>query len=1152
MRLPVELSPQKRTCFVGLPNVAVRALFGGPRAPGVTALKISWGGNHFFAGFAGHISAKAVVEIPMALAQCVGLAAAVESSQGMPMFVALEVVEYSPKVTRITLDPVSEDDWEIIERNAGFLESSLLDQISVVYSGLTFPIWIEGRLLVKLKATSTSSAQCEVLARNSEVSIAPRSRKIRREQEDRASSDGDMLASRRMLSLVVLPCEEENLPAPRARHACSSNGTAFAHPLTVKQLRVSATVGGGGVDEYANAPVGDDNGDVENVQVCCSLGIPTDEDDGVRANEQEDLVLVMVRADDRVPVGHVALPWSLRVEYNVRSFQTIVLQSRTLLPPLLPEVYEVCLQPVQFSVEEFQEDNDLTESEYFYARSLAHRFSTDVKNEPPDQESLAVSFWESCSGAHGGESIVRDGSIRMLSVGGGKSQAYAVTFSPRKPKGTVASFEQAWTDALETAGGGNAPPGATTPTKSDEEQTNSVHRHWRLCMGRQFVRMKLEDRCTRMVKPSVLNDDFYRGACTRYLGSRADALKQAWLQIAPRIHAEVISLRVQMGTPVPGHLMIVGPHGSGKTDFVSALATTVRHDRHCLARTLRVQCQDLVGRTTSEVEDLLKSSFSKARTIEPSVLIFDDIDTLMPNSEDGQSENYQATRLAELLADMLVDASDVEDMRAEECRVTGKTCPGGVAVVVTAKRAGLVHPSLKRRGLIDTFVSMEAPDAKGRGEMIEAALHKAADEAGASSYFKHPDQKGRDYDDIDFFSLGTLTEGYTPDDIQILVKRARLVAARNRLRAPEEKGNTIPSEMFVPSQHDFETAMANYKPSALKDAKLFKSAVQWSDVGGLESVRSILKDTLQLPTIFSRLYQQAPIKLPSGVCLFGPPGCGKTLLAGAVANECGLNFISVKGPEILNKYIGGSEENVRNLFARATAAAPSVLFFDEFDSIAPRRGADSTGVTDRVVNQLLTFLDGVEDRVGVYVMAASSRPDMIDPALLRPGRLDKSLYCGFPDVTDRLSIFNTIGRKMNLSEECFGIFPTLAETYTQLTGADIQAALYTAQLASAHASTPSAETFKAQPTGESVGKRGDVSETVVQKPSVTSQQIVAAVAAARPSVSLQDRRMYAKIYQKYLSDRGGGETLGENSDNDHDRATRSFGYDPSQQRVATG
>ncbi|RLN97654.1 hypothetical protein BBJ28_00013984, partial [Nothophytophthora sp. Chile5] len=232
----------------------------------------------------------------------------------------------------------------------------------------------------------------------------------------------------------------------------------------------------------------------------------------------------------------------------------------------------------------------------------------------------------------------------------------------------------------------------------------------------------------------------------------------------------------------------------------------------------------------------------------------------------------------------------------------------------------------------------------------------------------------------------------------------------------------------------------DFQPTALIGVDLFKSSVKWSDVGGLQQVRTVLKDTLELPTRYAKLYDNTPIKLPAGMLLYGPPGCGKTLLASAVAHECGLNFISVKGPEVLNKYIGASEQAIRDLFARAGSAAPSVLFLDEFDSIAPRRGADNTGVTDRLVNQLLTFLDGVESR---KVKREDCR--CMPFAGLKAGT-EIRLTCvvlgaGFPDEDERLDILRAVGKDMELTEEAQGYLPEIASApkSVHFSGADLQA-----------------------------------------------------------------------------------------------------------------
>ena len=316
-----------------------------------------------------------------------------------------------------------------------------------------------------------------------------------------------------------------------------------------------------------------------------------------------------------------------------------------------------------------------------------------------------------------------------------------------------------------------------------------------------------------------------------------------------------------------------------------------------------------------------------------------------------------------------------------------------IAVIAAARSESSIHKSLRACGLFDRSLQVPSPDAERREALLQRMLRTrlramtTATSTSTSTSSTNPAlRNGFDVDGLDYNTVASQTEGYNLRDLVSVADRALHQAFRRH------SGKA--SEVFKVTNDDFDKALAGFQPAALMGVDLFKSSVHWADVGGLYAVRTMLKDTLELPTKYAKLYEHTPIKLPAGLLLYGPPGCGKTLLASAVANECGLNFISVKGPEVLNKYIGASEQAIRDLFARAAAAAPAVLFLDEFDSIAPRRGADNTGVTDRLVNQLLTFLDGVEARKGVYVLAATSRPDMIDPALLRPGRLDKALYCG--------------------------------------------------------------------------------------------------------------------------------------------------------------
>jgi peroxin-1 len=312
-----------------------------------------------------------------------------------------------------------------------------------------------------------------------------------------------------------------------------------------------------------------------------------------------------------------------------------------------------------------------------------------------------------------------------------------------------------------------------------------------------------------------------------------------------------------------------------------------------------------------------------------------------------------------------------------------------------------------------------------------------------------------------------------PGDLVLLTSRARNEAL---IRSITSSSNTI-----TLTREDYTSALSGFTPASLRNVTLQSSTTKWDSIGGLHSTRQTLLETLQYPTTYAPIFAQCPLRLRSGLLLYGYPGCGKTLLASAVAGECGLNFISVKGPEILNKYIGASEKSVRDLFERAEAARPCVLFFDEFDSIAPKRGHDSTGVTDRVVNQLLTQMDGAEGLSGVYVLAATSRPDLIDPALLRPGRLDKSLLCDMPGLEERIDILKAVTRKLNLapslleSDNSGENLREIARRTEGYSGADLQAVVYNAQLEAIH--DVLGDTDLGDPTKSGAAKKNGTSDS---------------------------------------------------------------------------
>ncbi|PNI42023.1 PEX1 isoform 6 [Pan troglodytes] len=297
------------------------------------------------------------------------------------------------------------------------------------------------------------------------------------------------------------------------------------------------------------------------------------------------------------------------------------------------------------------------------------------------------------------------------------------------------------------------------------------------------------------------------------------------------------------------------------------------------------------------------------------------------------------------------------------------------------------------------------------------------------------------FTDLDLQHVAKETGGFVARDFTVLVDRA----IHSRL----SRQSISTREKLVLTTLDFQKALRGFLPASLRSVNLHKPRdLGWDKIGGLHEVRQILMDTIQLPAKYPELFANLPIRQRTGILLYGPPGTGKTLLAGVIARESRMNFISVKGPELLSKYIGASEQAVRDIFIRAQAAKPCILFFDEFESIAPRRGHDNTGVTDRVVNQLLTQLDGVEGLQGVYVLAATSRPDLIDPALLRPGRLDKCVYCPPPDQVSRLEILNVLSDSLPLADDVD--LQHVASVTDSFTGADLKALLYNAQLEALH------------------------------------------------------------------------------------------------------
>ncbi|KAK0454604.1 P-loop containing nucleoside triphosphate hydrolase protein [Armillaria borealis] len=455
-------------------------------------------------------------------------------------------------------------------------------------------------------------------------------------------------------------------------------------------------------------------------------------------------------------------------------------------------------------------------------------------------------------------------------------------------------------------------------------------------------------------------------------------------------------------------LLVTGRPGAGKTSIVKAVSKRLQENPKTFAYVHYIDVTPYADKPVSTAKALFRYWFDKAAWHKPSVLILDNIEHLL-KAEEEHTDSFRTRQLVELFVYLYSSSARSASPNSR-----------GVILIATAPSTSALHPLLNSKHIFDARRDILSQIVKNRLELAE-------------------DMREDPAAPLNYTYIATQTEGYSATDLQDLVARAVHQSAIKV--AMEEKPALL-------TQLDFDAAQVDFVPLSLRDVKTQKSDITWSDVGGLKETKRILRETLEWPTKYGPIFAQSPLRLRSGLLLYGYPGCGKTLLASAVAKECGLNFISVKGPEVLNKYIGASEKTVRDLFERASAAKPCVLFFDEFDSIAPKRGHDSTGVTDRVVNQMLTQMDGAEGLDGVYVLAATSRPDLIDSALLRPGRLDKSLLCDMPDFDERKDILKAVTRKVTLASTVD--LDEIADATEGFSGADLQALVYNANLEVVH------------------------------------------------------------------------------------------------------
>ncbi|XP_032145266.1 nuclear valosin-containing protein-like isoform X4 [Sapajus apella] len=586
------------------------------------------------------------------------------------------------------------------------------------------------------------------------------------------------------------------------------------------------------------------------------------------------------------------------------------------------------------------------------------------------------------------------------------------------------------------------------------------------------------------------------------VGGNDVTLKEVCKMLIHMRHPEVYH---HLGVVPPRGVLLHGPPGCGKTLLAHAIAGELD------LPILKVAAPEIVSGVSGESEQKLRELFEQAVSNAPCIIFIDEIDAITPKREVA-SKDMERRIVAQLLTCM----DDLNNVAAT----------AQVLVIGATNRPDSLDPALRRAGRFDREICLGIPDEASRERILQTLCRK----------LRLPQA-------FDFCNLAHLTPGFVGADLMALCREAAMCAVNRVLMKLQEQQKKDPEMEDLPSKgvqeerlgtepasetqdelqrllgllrdqdplseeqmqglcielNDFIVALSSVQPSAKREGFVTVPNVTWADIGALEDIREELTMAILAPVRNPDQFKALGLVTPAGVLLAGPPGCGKTLLAKAVANESGLNFISVKGPELLNMYVGESERAVRQIFQRAKNSAPCVIFFDEVDALCPRRSDRETGASVRVVNQLLTEMDGLETRQQVFIMAATNRPDIIDPAILRPGRLDKTLFVGLPPPADRLAILKTITKN--------GTKPPLdADVNLEAIAGDLRCDCYTGADLSALVREASICALRQEMARQKSGnEKGELK--------ISNKHFEEAFKKVRSSISKKDQVMYERLQE---------------------------------------
>ncbi|KAA0001686.1 MAG: CDC48 family AAA ATPase [Thermoplasmata archaeon] len=543
------------------------------------------------------------------------------------------------------------------------------------------------------------------------------------------------------------------------------------------------------------------------------------------------------------------------------------------------------------------------------------------------------------------------------------------------------------------------------------------------------------------------------------IGGLGDVIKQVREMIElPLKYPELFE---KIGVEAPKGVLLHGPPGTGKTLIAKAVANETN------ANFFTLSGPEIMSKYYGQSEENLREIFKEASENAPSIIFIDEIDSIAPKREETKGD-VEMRVVAQLLA--LMDGLEER---------------GKVVVIGATNRINAIDPALRRPGRFDREIEIGIPDRKGRREIF--TIHTRGMPIA---------------EDVDLDKLASITHGYSGADIEALCKEAAMRALRRVLPDIDLEKESIPAEILNKievTEKDFYDAFKSMTPSAMREVVIESPNIHWDEIGGLQEAKQELMESVEWPLKYTDIFYHMDAKPPKGILLYGPPGTGKTMLAKAVATESEANFISVKGPEFLSKWVGESEKAVRETFRKARQAAPCIIFFDEIDSITPVRGgsAGDSHVTERVISQLLTELDGLEELRDVTVIAATNRPDIIDPALLRPGRFDRRIYVPLPDLEARKEIFRIHTEKKPIAKDVD--LDSLAERTEGYTGSDIATLCNEAVMFAIR---------------EHVGKGGATDKEKVKKLKVRAKHFEEALKHVTP-LSKKERERYRRIAAEF-------------------------------------